>query len=159
MRCNRTQRCPRPSITPMAYGKTKKSIPNVIKRTPRYLMLLPPADDDTNIALNLHQTYTHPPLEEGGPFGRVGIHFDRILHQKKDHESFQLPPSKVPSPKQKTVSNAQVTRVRSIFSSHLPSHIATPPPNGMVWFATDFPFFVNFFCTIYLVGIYSLACS
>ena len=64
----------------MAYGKTKKSIPNVIKRTSRYLMLLPPADDDTNIALNLHQTYTHPPLEEGGPFGRVGIHFDRILH-------------------------------------------------------------------------------
>ena len=29
----------------------------------------------------------------------------------------------------------------------------------MVWFITDFPSFVNFFCVIYLVGIYSFGCS
>ena len=66
-----------------------------------YLKPLPPADDDTHIALNLHDTYTYPPLKEGRPLGGIGIHFDRILHQKKGQKSFQLPPSEVPSPKPK----------------------------------------------------------
>ena len=64
----------------MSYGKTKKDIPRVTKRTPHYLRLFPPADNDTHIALNLHDTYTYPPLEEGRSFGRVGIRFDRVLH-------------------------------------------------------------------------------
>ena len=83
----------------MSYGKTKKDIPRVTKRTPHHLRLFPPADDDTHIALNLHDTYTYPPLEEGWPLGRVGIYFDCILHQKKGQKSFQLLPSEVPSPK------------------------------------------------------------
>ena len=72
-----------------------------------YLRPLPPADDDTHIALNLHDTYTYPPLKEGWPLGGGGIHFDRILHQKKCKKSFQLSPSEVPlSKRKKTVSNA-----------------------------------------------------
>ena len=78
----------------MLYGKTKKDTPcGCGKKNPRYLRLLPPADDDTHITLGLHDAYTNPPLEEGRPFGRAGIHFDRILHQKKCQESFQFPPS------------------------------------------------------------------
>jgi len=62
--------------------------------------------------------------------------------------------------KQKKVSEAEKTQGEPIFFSfYLPSHIETPPPNGMVWFITGFPFFVNFFWVIYLVGIYSFGRS
>ena len=55
----------------------------------------------------------------------------------------------------KLVSN--VENIRNLLGNcfYLPSHIETPPPNGMVWFATSFPFFANLFCVKYLVGIYS----
>ena len=54
----------------------------------------------------------------------------------------------------KKVSNIEKDQ-GSHFFMYLPSHIETPPPNGMVWLVTDLPFFMNFFCIMYLVGMYS----
>ena len=66
-------------------------------------------------------TYANLPLEEGRPFGRVGIHLDGILHQKKGQKSFQLSPSEAPSPREKTIRNAKMARVSSKIYSHLPT--------------------------------------
>ena len=100
MRYNQTQHCPQRFTTPVPYSKTQEKYPCEQKK--RYhLSLLPPADDDTHITLICPDTYTYPSLEEGRPFGTVGIRFDRILHQNKRNKSFQLSPSEVPSPKQK----------------------------------------------------------
>lgn len=68
--------------------------------------------------------------------------------------------AKTKKEKKKQVSNAELPMVFSdCFRTYLPSHIETPPPNGIVWFVTGFPFFVNFFCVMYLVGIYSFGRS
>ena len=45
-----------------------------------YLRLFPPANDDTNIILGMHNTHTQPLYQERGPFRRLWIRFDRILH-------------------------------------------------------------------------------
>ena len=74
------------------------------------LTLLPPADDDANIPLRMHNTHTHPLLHENRPFGRLRIRFDRILHQKEDEQSLHLLLSEMPSGKRKAVSNAETPK-------------------------------------------------
>ena len=44
-------------------------------------------------------------------------------------------------------------------STNLPSHIDTPPPQGMEWFGMIFPSLLNFFSVMYLRGSYSRAFS
>ena len=66
-----------------------------VRRVARHLRF-PTADDDTNIALGMHEAHTHPLLQENWPFGRLGIYLDRILHQKKHEQSFQFLLSEMP---------------------------------------------------------------
>ena len=42
--------------------------------------------------------------------------------------------------RKKTANNAEMLRIQSKDFFYLLSHIETPPPNGMVWFATGFRF-------------------
>ena len=61
------------------------SLPSLSHTSSRFflLKLLSPMYDDTNIALRMHNTHTHPLFQENRAFGRLGIHFDCILHQKE----------------------------------------------------------------------------
>lgn len=137
------------------HSATMRNSTLAIREVSKQTRSLPPTDDNTNIALRVHDTHTHPLFEESRSFCGLGIRFDRVLHQKKSDQSFHLLLSEMSSRKRKreTVSTTEVPRANS--DSHLPSHIETPPPYGMVWFITVFPCFVNFFCAMYLVGMYS----
>ena len=81
--CSLTDSRPILSTTQMPCGKTQKDILYMSKKTPRHLRSLPPADDDPNIALGMHDAHTHPLLQENRAFSRFMIRLDRILHQKK----------------------------------------------------------------------------
>lgn len=61
-------------------------------------ILLPPTpDDDTDIAFRMHDTHTHPLLQENRSFGGLRIRFNLILHQQEGEQSFQFLLSEMPS--------------------------------------------------------------
>jgi len=60
-------------------------------------ILLPPADNDTDIAFRMHNTHTHPLLQESRSFGGLRIRFNGILHQQEGEQSFQFLLSEMPS--------------------------------------------------------------
>lgn len=64
-------------------------------------ILLPPTDDDTDIAFRMHNTHTHPFLQESRSFGGLRIRFNRILHQQEGEQSFQFLLSEMPSQRRK----------------------------------------------------------
>lgn len=70
-------------------------------RTPgSYLTSLPPTDNNAHVAPGLHNSHAHPLLEETRSFRRLRVCLDRVLHQKKREQSFQLLLSEIPSRKQ-----------------------------------------------------------
>ena len=77
----------------MPDSKMQKIVLHVNRRT----RLLPPTEDDTDITLRMHNTHTHPLLQENRSFGGLGICFNRVLHQQEGEQSFQFLPGEVPS--------------------------------------------------------------
>jgi len=112
--------------------RNRKNILYASKRTYGDLRLLPPTDDNTNVALGVHNAYTHPLLQENRTLSRLRIHFDRILHQKKGKENLQLPLSEMSTRKQKKVSNTYIRCSLDIFLPSLAHRNSTPERHGVV---------------------------
>lgn len=83
------------SAEEMASRFMHKALGDVLRRarrTPSRSRFLPPADDDPQIALGMHNTHAHPLHPESWPFCRLRICLDRIPQQEEGEQSFQLLP-------------------------------------------------------------------
>ena len=121
------------------------------------IVSLASAEDDSEVTSGWHKTGTDPLPHERRTLAAARINLQSVPHEQEDYECFEFPEHKMPgefNPVNQTFSDTEIDQF-----THLPPHIATPPPQGIEWFGTNFPFLVCFFSSMYLLGSYSQAFS
>lgn len=89
----------------------------------------------------MHNTSAHPLPQECRSLSAFRINLHGVPHKKEDHESFELPLCEM---SEELTGQPNPDNTGMDESTDLPSHIETPPPQGIEWFTTGFPFLLNF---------------
>ena len=105
-------------------------------------MSLAGTEDDTDVTFGTNDTATNLPRHKHWTLRGFRVNLQSVPHEEDDHKYFELPVREMPGERIRSAEPPTAWRLSQGIneSTDLPGHIETPPPQGIEWFAMNFPF-------------------